>query len=308
MIRAVLLLASATLLAGCASTPVEAHRLDGTPLARIEPSGERRAHYENELALARARWEAERREEDAIWVGRHLGYLGRYREAIDWYTARLEDFPVSAKLLRHRGHRWISVRAFDRAIVDLEQAHDLVAGTPDEIEPDGAPNELGIPRSTLQTNIDYHLALACFLQGDFARAERAWSRANAIAPNDDSLVSSLHWQVRCLRRLGREQEAREAVAPVRAEMDVIENHAYHRLLLLERGDLAPEELLGRDADAVQDATTAYGVSLWLLAEGREEEAEALWHRIVAGEAWSAFGHIAAEAELARLASSSSSDE
>ena len=62
------------------------------------------------------------------------------------------------------------------AIADLRRASQLVAGKPDEVEPDGAPNKAGIPRSTLQSNIWYHLGLAQYLRGDFRRRWPAIAR------------------------------------------------------------------------------------------------------------------------------------
>ncbi len=52
------------------------------------------------------------------------------------------------------------------------------------------------------------------------------------------------------------------------------------------------------------ATTGYGVGDWHLAAGRRTAALAIFDEIVAGEAWAAFGFLAAEAELARIRSSS----
>ncbi len=295
-----LLAAAALWLAACGPS-VEATALDGTPLQRVEPSAEARARHTDELAEARRRWEAAGEEDDAIWVGRQLAYLGRYRDAIDWYTARLEDFPRSARLLRHRGHRYLSVREYARAAADLERAWSLVEGRPDRVEADGLPNAAGIPRSTLQSNVTYHLGLAYWLLGELERAEEAWNRCVALSTNDDMLVSALNWHVHALRRLGRSDEAARALELVQPEMDVIENHAYHQLLLLQKGLADPAVVLDAGAaDGVQDATVAYGVSLWHLVNGEHEEAERLWRAVVADTPWNAFGHLGAEAELARL--------
>lgn len=277
----------------------EASAITGAPLWRIEPEGERKQHYEEQLARARQRWEAEQTQEDAIWVGRHLSYLGRYKEAIDWYTARLVDFPESARLRRHRGHRYISVRRFVEAVNDLEKAWELVEGTPDTVEPDGAPNALGIPRSTLQSNILYHLALAHYLRGEFLQAERIWRLEVKLATNDDTLVAALNWQVHSLRRMERDEEALLAMSVVRPEMDVIENHAYHRILLLQLGLLTPEEVLDPDGDGVQDATAGYGVGNWYWCNHERVIAKSMWREILRDTPWNAFGHIAAEADLAR---------
>ena len=87
---------------------------------------------------------------------------------------------------------------------------------------------------------------------------------------------------------------------IRVEMDLLENFAYHELLLLAKGELTPEQVLGGGAgDGIQDATRAYGVAAWHLAAGRREQGLELCRAIAAGPAWMAFGAIAAEAELRR---------
>ena len=53
-------------------------------------------------------------------------------------------------------------------------------------------------------------------------------------------------------------------------------------------------------DAVQDATVAYGVGNWHLYNTRKDEARRIVERVIAMPQWSAFGYIAAEAELARM--------
>jgi len=53
------------------------------------------------------------------------------------------------------------------------------------------------------------------------------------------------------------------------------------------------------ADAVQIATQGYGVGNWYLVNGEAAKAKTIFERIVAGQAWAAFGFIAAEADLKR---------
>lgn len=293
-------------LAGCAGTPedsgpppIEARSLLGADLPRLELRGERREHYEAELRAARERWAEKGREDDAIWVGRHLGYLGRYQEAIDWYTARLRQFPRSARLRRHRGHRFLSVRRPDRAESDLVSAWILLEGTKDVVEPDGAPNRYGIPRSTTQTNVLYHLGLAYYLQQDWEAAAEAFDMCRERCPNDDMLVAALNWQVHSLRRTGLHYEARELLVDVHERMEVLENEAYLQLLLLQMGQRIPDEIVGRGGDGVQDATSLYGIATWSYCNGNEERARTLWRAIVDRTPWNSFGHICAEAELAR---------
>ena len=48
-----------------------------------------------------------------------------------------------------------------------------------------------------------------------------------------------------LRRLGRPAEAEQVLEPISTDMEIIENAAYHKLLLMYRGEIAPEELAQR---------------------------------------------------------------
>lgn len=237
----------------------------------------------------------EREHADAIvWLGRRTAYLGNYQEAIDIFTDGARRYPQDARMLRHRGHRWITLRQFDRAVADLTAAASLIRGRADEIEPDGLPNARNIPTSTLQSNIWYHLGLAHYLRGDFEQALAAYRECMKVSKNPDGVVSTSHWLYMTLRRLGRAQEAEQVLDAVSTDMDVIENQAYHKLLLMYRGEIAPEEM----TDA--DPATLYGIGNWHYYNGREDLARPVFERIVSGKDWAAFGHIAAQADLDRL--------
>lgn len=261
----------------------------------------RQAALEANLAAARTAWEHTPEDADSIiWLGRRQAYLGRYRDAIETFTDGIRLHPADARLFRHRGHRYITVRQFDDAIADLERAAALVRGTEDEIEPDGAPNRYNIPTSTLQSNIWYHLALAHYLKGDFERALPAWLECMRVSGNDDMLVATSDWLYMTYRRLGRDAEAATVLEPIHADMRILENEAYHQRLLMYKGEVAPDELLAVDTeDAVQLATYGYGVANWYFYNGNEGLARELFERIREASNWAAFGYIAAEAELAR---------
>lgn len=282
------------------SPRVEALSLLGRPLFSPPLPDEVRERLERDLAEARSAYDRNPADAEAIiWLGRRLAYLGRYRAAIDVFTEGIGKHPGDARMYRHRGHRYITTRQFSRAITDLQRAAELVEGTPDTVEQDGAPNQYNIPVSTLHTNIWYHLALAHFLRHDFEAALPAWRRAVDASTNDDMLVASTDWLWMTLRRLGRNDEAARALDPIRTEMRILENNAYHRRLLMYRGELAADALMPADTeDAVQLATYGYGLANWHLVNGRPETAVSLFQRIVEGRNWAAFGYIAAEAELA----------
>ncbi len=263
-----------------------------------------RQAYEARLLEARQAYQHTPDNADSIiWLGRRTGYLGRYREAIAIFTEGIRRHPEDARLFRHRGHRYLTIREVDRAIDDLERGLRLVKGKPDQIEPDGIPNARGIPTSTLHSNLRYHLGLAHYLKGDFGQAARIFQadvEAARARNNPDMLVASSHWLYMALRRQGKNREAAAVLDPITRDLPVIENGSYHRLLLLYRGDLTPDALLPQGSLAsVEDVTLGYGVGNWYLYNGHPAEAREIFRRIVAAPQWAAFGYLAAEAELAR---------
>jgi tetratricopeptide (TPR) repeat protein len=299
------------LAAACSGTPPipeesgdgpEAMSLLGTPLYRPAIGESARTTLEANLAAAQAAYDASPQDpETLLWLGRRLAYLGRYRDAIAAFSRGVSEHPRDARFYRHRGHRYITVRDLDAAVRDLAQAADLVRGTPDEVEPDGAPNQHNIPRSTLQSNIFYHLALAHYLKGDFSRALPVWIEALEVSDNDDMHVATADWLYMTYRRLGREADAARVLEPIHGGMEILENDAYHRRLLMYKGVLPADSLLEIDTgDPVQLATYGYGVGNWFLYNGDRARAVEVFERILNIPNWAAFGYIAAEAELARL--------
>jgi tetratricopeptide (TPR) repeat protein len=284
----------------------EAVSLFGEPLRPTPLSKEALADRAARLAEARAAVAARPGDPEAlIWLGRRIAYLGRYRESIEIFSRGIALFPEDARFYRHRGHRYLTLRKFDLAAADLEKGTRLVAGKPDEVEPDGLPNARNIPTSTLQSNLWYHLGLAYYLQGDFEKALTAYRECLKVSKNPDMLVATSHWLYMTLRRLGHaadSDEARAVLAPIRADLEILENQAYHRLLLMYRGEVKPEALLApaSGADAIDPVTAGYGVGNWHLYNGRKDEAVKVLRSVLAQGQWAAFGHIAAEADLHRL--------
>lgn len=278
----------------------------GTPYYEPQRSEKVQARLDSNLAVARKNWEADPSEENYIWLGRRLGYLSRYQQAVDVLNEGLSKFPNSAKLYRHRGHRYISMRMFDRAIEDLNQANSLTPGIPLEIEPDGVPNAINTPLSSLQFNIRYHLALAYYLKGDFANAEQVYLECLKTCDNDDLLVACVDWMYMTYRRQGKTEQAASILGNIHENMKIVENDSYYKRCRMYQGLLKPEDVLLVDAAdpeqvALSLATQGYGVGNWYLYNGDKAKAKEVFEKVVAGEHFGAFGFIAAEAELARWA-------
>ncbi|MEO7965692.1 MAG: tetratricopeptide repeat protein [Gemmatimonadaceae bacterium] len=282
---------------------VEAISLLGDTLRTFPLSDAARKTYERQLAQARRASErAPENVDSIISLGRRIAYLGRLREAIDVYSRGISLYPKNPWLYRHRGHRYVSVRDFDRAITDLERATTLIAGTADEVEPDGQPNARNTPIGTLHSNVAYHLGLAYYLKGDYAHALPVYQRDFAAATNEDRRASVAYWLYLTLRKLGRDADATAILRTFGPETHVIENVEYVKLLRLFKGELPADSVFAGASSgemSVGDATAAYGVAQWNSLAGRSAEADRIYRRLIAGGQWGSFGYIAAEAELAR---------
>ena len=240
--------------------------------------------------------------ETIIWLGRRTAYLGRCREAASIFSMGMENYPENPKFYRHRGHRFVTLRRFDLAIGDLEGAASLIEGRPDEVEPDGIPNERNVPVSSLHFNVWYHLGLAYYLSGRFGDALRAYGECMGVSEIPDKLVATSHWLYMTLRRLGRDEEAKEVLGAITGEMDIVENQNYHDCLLMYRGEKQVEALLegARGAGTLGLVTTGYGIGNWFLYNGERDKAVGVIREILSTGAWAGFGYIAAEADMRRL--------
>jgi len=259
---------------------------------------------EEQLAEALEDLQADPQGADAlIWAGRRYAYLGDYRHAIQLFSDGITHHPDDARFYRHRGHRYISVRELDNAIADFRKAAELIEGTPDEVEPDGQPNAMGIPTSTLHFNIWYHYGLAHFIKGDFEEAVEIYRRCMDASIHPDSKVATAHWWYMSLRRSGRDDEAQALIQGLELETlspEIIESGSYLDLLRLYAA-ASVDSTAEVDPETMEGAALGYGLGNFHLYNGRTGAARAVYQELVgARDQWASFGYIAAEADLARL--------
>ncbi|MCJ7581775.1 MAG: tetratricopeptide repeat protein [Candidatus Aminicenantes bacterium] len=218
--------------------------------------------------------------DNVVLYGRRLAYLWRYHEAIDVYSGGILNFPDDPMLYRHRGHRYISIRKFDKAVQDLSKAAELNSGDFD---------------------IWYHLGLAHYLNGDFEKAVSAYESCLGVSEDDESKVAVSHWLTMTLRRLGRLDDAIKVINNIIDGMEVEENQSYYDLLKYYKGQKSVEDLFDIEkATDLELATIGYGVGCWYLYNNDEATAKTFFEKIVETKYWPAFGFIAAEAELFRM--------
>lgn len=283
----------------------EAISLDGRDLFPPPESPASQQKKDSLLQIAQNNFDTNPNDLEAIiWLGRRLAYLSRYKEAIKVFTAGMEVHPNAPELYRHRGHRYLSTRQFDKAIQDFEQAAELAEGREIEIEPDGLPNKLNIPLSSLQFNIWYHWGLAYYLKGDFEKAAERYEKCMEYSINPDLLTATTDWLYMTYRRLGKAAEAEALLAPIQTDMNIVENTSYLNRLLMYKGLKKPTDLLDLNNEDPEQllniVTQGYGVGNWYLYNGDREQALSVFKKIVSTTYWSAFGYIAAEADMVRM--------
>lgn len=304
--KQLLLISFLALLFSCTSAPKTEWAEDGfpkdstftTPLGKTfeipAPSEKLLTQYQE----AKSAFETNPEDVDAlIWYGRRTAYLGQYRQAIAIYSSGIEKFPNEARLYRHRGHRYISIREYEKAISDFEKAAELIEGTVDEIEPDGMPNAMNIPVSSLHSNIWYHLGLAYYLTHQYDKAYTAYLHCRESGTNYDNIVSSTHWLYMIQQRLGNPEKADSLLTPIHADSTVIENQSYADLCHLYKGWITVDSLNQDGPGSPSNDAVRYGVANWFLYNGDTAKAKALIEELIDTKAFSSFGYLAAERDL-----------
>jgi tetratricopeptide (TPR) repeat protein len=220
----------------------------------------------------------------------------QFHAAIEVYTKGLAIAPDDVRLLRFRGHRYISTRRFDLAVADLRKAVGL------------APSSF---------DVTYHLGLAHYLRGEFDEAARVyrscldatadprplpqgWRSCTNTRTTDNDRVAVSDWLYRALRRADRHDDAKALLPSFPAGLKVGENEAYYTALRFYGGAI-PEDVAMTPATKSENrlVTVGYGVATFHLANGDRARACALLTRIADEPNWNAFGVIAAEVDLAQ---------
>ena len=229
-----------------------------------------------------------------IWYGRRVAYLGYFKEAIKIYTLGIEKFPYDARFYRHRGHRYISTRQYDKAINDFKRALELVDGKEDQIEPDGLPNSKNIPLSTLHGNIWYHLGLTYYLKNDMNNAAKSFSDRSVTHKFDDNIVSSAHWLYMIYRRQNKIEQSNAIVKNISRDMDIIENMSYHQTSLFHKG-------LIKESEINIDEVALYSIANWYIYEKNDTlKAKDYYKELLETGNPFSFAYIAAESDWKRL--------
>ena len=204
----------------------------------------------------------------------------QFREAIATFTRGLAIAPNDPMLYRWRGHRYISVREFDKAQADLTRGYQL---------------------DSTNYGVLFHLGVLRFVQGNFSAAATLFTKAQPLAPDGGERAGSTDWLWMSLARAGRTAEATAMLARRPDTLPAPPGYAYVQRLRLYRGEITRDQLLTpADTADVQIATLSYGLGNWLMVRGDTAGAKAAFQRAVASGGWPGFGFIVSEAELQRM--------
>lgn len=264
-------LLNATLLAGQETPSVQYRAPSGVVYRAFADTG---AIARAEAALAAEPNNVQR----FIQLGIAQSGARQFREAIETFTKGIQVAPNEALLYRWRGHRYLSVREFDRGMADFTR---------------------GIELDSTIYGIWYHVGIIRYARGDFDGAVGAFQRALARAPDAGELAGATDWLWMSLSRAGRTAEARALLE--RRPDSLPTTNAYARRLKLYRGEIGPDDVItAADTSDVAIATLSYGVGNWYLLHNDTTRAQAWFERAIQSGGWPAFGFIVSEMELQRL--------
>ncbi|WP_431727312.1 tetratricopeptide repeat protein [Verrucosispora sp. TAA-831] len=266
-----------------------------------------------------------------IIAARLKGYLNKHEESVALLTEALAQEPGSARLLRFRGHRRISIGDYAGAIEDLRAAADqlpgvedeyemyqpevekdvvsLILGRPEQVRPQHLtdtmaarnPDVLDRYNTTLHAGIWYHLGVAQYLIGDFEGCLSSFRAAEESSRHQEGIVASQDWQYMALRRLGRPAEAEEVLDRFRAISLVQEDHlvGYEGRMQLYTGDVTPDQLWAMcDGNDLKTVTQGYGLGNWYYHEGDIDKAHEVFDGVLRTGVTHAFAYLAVKSEYA----------
>ncbi len=212
---------------------------------------------------------------------RTLARLQRHDEAIASCSEAIRLKPDLAAAWLDRGHFNINARHVDRALTDLAHARELHADA---------------------YGVAYHLALANYITGNYAKAASEYEQCIADAKTPENTLACSAWQYVTLRRAGRNDDAAKILDRASPDLKVKGDEAYLDRLLLFKGVKTEEEVAKRMAtDNLQLPTVAYGLGVWHLLNGRQARAREYFEKATTPPAQlAAFGSVAAYYELQRM--------
>lgn len=286
--------------------------LFGRPMYTKGPNPVNVASTDNLLravAEAKAAYERDLTIDSATWYGRLLGYQGLARESIEVYSTGLKKYPNSAKLLRHRAHRYFNLREFDKSIADGLRSEQLYKDKPLEREKLGPAYFTSTP-DVVQFYLYYHLGQAYFAKHDYGNAAKYFGKSREVAkatggPAD--VTAGAYWQYLSLARGGFTDQAEAFLKDYDYDLrdlatNLEANNYFDGLMLFkylrDPADFYSERDSGKafsTSDGIK-ASSSYSLANYYIIRGENEKAKDHLRRAMQIDTWSFFARVQAEAD------------
>ncbi|MFM9840910.1 MAG: hypothetical protein ACKVOQ_21770 [Cyclobacteriaceae bacterium] len=252
------------------STP-QAYSLLGKPLYSNPLEPKSLAKSDSVIRFIQAKHELG--EDDFIEIGKQLVATVRYKEAVENFTIGLNKFPNSYKLLRLRGHRYLTLRKLDLVMIDLLKARGLIKSQPDSWEVDAE----GKQTDTYQHQIEYHLGVYYFLKKSYKEAVAAFEKSLKDAHQGNEIVGTTDWLYNSYQRNGEKNKAAQLLATITPDFKADQDQAYFRRVMLYKGVIKPSELVDEampiEKLSIQEVTKLYGLANWYGFQGNKQKAK-----------------------------------
>ena len=273
----------------------EAVSFTGQPLYQREATTEALAKNDSLIALMNEKGSLS--EEDFIKKAGYYVSTNRFRDAVDVYSEGLRQFPESYKLRRFRGHRYLSLRETEKAILDLNEAVSLLdENSAKELENDAS----GKPWGTYEHWIYYHIGLYHYLEGNYEEAAKAYQKCIDTAINGKNVVGPSDWLYNSLQKMGEPEKADAVIASITPDYDTDRDHPYFKRVMLNKGVIKPDEIMDV-TKATQDwtagdITIAYGLANWYGRNGDVEKADEIFNKILETPVWNTWAYVVTDKE------------
>jgi len=212
---------------------------------------------------------------------RALAGASRHKEAIPACSESLRLRPDNAEALRDRGHYYLNRGQVEPALVDLTRAAKL------------AKTDRGVY---------YHLGVAYYLKGDFARAAAAYQSCLDNSKGADTIECTA-WLYPSLLRAGRKSDAAAVLDRVTADPGITGHPAWYLdRLLLFKGVRTEEQVAANlnSEGGLSLSSIGYSLGLWHMLNGRPQRAREYFEKAIASNFTPAWGYRCSEAELKRM--------
>lgn len=272
----------------------EATAFDGKPLYRKQVDADQLEAADKQIEAIRKK--PVLTETDSIELGSLYTATYRLKEATNVYEEGIRQYPDAYRLHRHKGHRHLSLRELNPAIVHLSRADQLIGPQDNgDLEYDAA----GQPTGTYKYWVKYYSGVYYMLTDDLNNAIKSYQSCLDLAIDKKNTVGPSAWLYHLHQMKGRPEQAQSIIDKIAKDLDTDQSHPYFKQAMLFRGVVTPASLLAeRPADAtdwtVQDATVSFGVARYQLYQRDTVGYRNLIEQILQTEHWNAWAYVLAE--------------